>query len=129
MKKIAITSLLLCPSLLATAQTNPVITGWLRNTTGITGRHYVSPSTTPVNDTAHANVQLVQYSTSNVYIYTQGIPAYITGPFLDGNPSLATAQHAIFKLPQTPAPNTGTPTPTTGGNIAAWATIYGTGTP
>lgn len=117
MKKIAITTTVLFQGLLMSAQTNPIITGWLRNTTGITGRHYVSPSTTPVTDVTLANVQLVQYSTGNVYVSTQGIPAYITGPFLDGNPSIATAQNAIFKFPLTPTPNTGTPTPTTGGNI------------
>ncbi len=46
-----------------------------------------------------------------------GIPAYITGPFLDGNPSLATAQNKIFKIPLSPTQNTGTATATTGGNI------------
>ena len=117
MKKIAIVTLLLSQGLLASAQTNPIITGWLRNTTGITGRHYVSPVTTPVTDATLANVQLVEYSSSSVYVHTQGIPAYVTGPFLDGNPSIATAQNAIFKFPLAPTPNTGTPTPTTGGNI------------
>lgn len=117
MKKITLLSALTCYALTGMAQTNPVITGWLRNTTGITGRHYVSPSSTPIVDTAHANVQLVQYSSSSVYVYTQGVPAYITGPFLDGNPSITTAQNAIFKFPLTPTQNTGTPTATTGGNI------------
>jgi hypothetical protein len=62
----------------------------------------------------------VQYSTNWVYVSTNGIPAYITGPFLDGNPSLATAQNAIFKFPLVPAQNTGTPTPTNGGNIGVF---------
>ncbi len=99
------------------SQTNPMITAWLRNTTGITGRHYVSGNSTPITDTPLANVQTVQYSTSYSYISTNGIPAYITGPFLDGNPSLATSQNAIFKFPLTPTPNTGTLTATTGGDI------------
>lgn len=100
------------------AQTNPVITGWLRNTTGIIGRHYVSGNPTPINDAVLANVQTVQYSANWSYITTNGIPAYITGPFLDGNPSLATSQNAaIFKFPLNPTQNTGTPTATTGGNI------------
>ncbi len=99
------------------AQTNPVITKWLQNTT-ITGRHYVSGNSTPIVDAAIANVQKVQYSTSWVYVTTNGIPAYITGPFLDGNPSLATTQSAaIFKFPLNPTQNTGTATATTGGNI------------
>lgn len=98
-------------------QTNPAITSWLQNTTGIMGRHYVKGNSTPVNDNVLANVQTVQYSANSVYVSTKGIPAYITGPFLDGNPSLATDQNAIFKLPLNPAKNTGTPTNTTGGNI------------
>jgi len=99
------------------AQTNPVITSWLINTTNIMGRHYVKGNSTPVNDNVLANVQTVQYSATSVYIRTKGIPAYITGPFLDGNPSLATDQNAIFKFPLNPVQNTGTPSNTTGGNI------------
>ncbi|MDN3675851.1 hypothetical protein QWY90_00650 [Flavobacterium paronense] len=71
----------------------------MRNTTGITGRHYVSGNSTPITDAVAANVQTVQYSTNWVYVTTNGIPAYITGPFLDGNPSLATTRNnAIFKF-------------------------------
>ncbi len=99
------------------AQTNPAITSWLRNTTGIKGRHYVSGNSTPINDNDSANVQTVLYSTNNVYIRTKGIPSYVTGPFMDGNPSLATSQNAIFKVPLNPVQNTGTPTATTMGNI------------
>lgn len=96
----------------------PAVTGWLQNTTNIQGRHYVNGNPTPINDAVQANVQTVQYSTNWVYVKTNGIPAYITGPFLDGNPSLATSQNgAIFKLPLNPAQNTGTPTPTNMGNI------------
>lgn len=99
------------------AQTNPAITSWLQNTT-ITGRHYVSGNSTPIVDAAIANVQSVKYSATSVYVTTNGIPSYITGPFLDGNPSLATSQAgAIFKLPLNPTQNTGTATATTGGNI------------
>ncbi|MFN5416015.1 MAG: YHYH protein [Flavobacteriia bacterium] len=99
------------------AQTNPVITSWLQNTTGIMGRHYVSGNSTPITDAVEANIQTVQYSATSVYVTTNGIPAYITGPFLDGNPSLATDQNAIFQLPLNPVQNTGTPTATTAGNI------------
>ncbi|HOZ52250.1 MAG TPA: YHYH protein [Chitinophagaceae bacterium] len=95
----------------------PAVTSWLRNTSGITGRHYAAGNSTPIPESTLANVQTVQYSANSVYISTQGIPAYITGPFLDGNPSLATAQNAIFKMTLNPIQNTGTPSPTTGGNI------------
>jgi hypothetical protein len=102
---------------LGQAQTNPMITSWLQNTTGIMGSHYVSGNPTVITDAVEANVQTVQYSANWVYISTHGIPSYHTGPFLDGNPSTATNQNAIFKFPLIPAQNTGTSTSTTGGNI------------
>lgn len=117
MKK-AIVSTLLFINAVVCSQTNPIITSWLRNTTGITGRHYVSGNPTPITDAVLANVQTVQYSNNWVYVTTNGIPAYITGPFLDGNPSLATSRNgAIFRFPLNPTQNTGTPTNTNGGNI------------
>lgn len=109
--------ILLLTTQLFSAQTNPAIIGWLRNTTGITGRHYISGNPTPINDAVLANVQTVQYNATDAYISATGIPAYITGPFLDGNPSLATAQNKIFKVTLNPTQNTGTLTATTGGNI------------
>lgn len=117
MNRLLTISALLANSVVAVAQTNPAITSWLQNTTGITGRHYVSGNYTPFVDATAANVQSVKYSATSVYVATQGIPSYVTGPFLDGNPSLATAQNAIFKIPLNPVQNTGTPTSTTGGNI------------
>ena len=114
-QKITLVSLLLITFI--QAQTNPAITGWLQNTTGITGRHYISGNSTPINDAVQANVQTVQYNSTSVYVSATGIPAYITGPFLDNNPSLATAQNKIFQIPLHPTQNTGTLTATTGGNI------------
>ena len=102
------------------AQTNPAITSWLRNFTGITGRHYVSGNSTSIVDAVAANVQTVQYNTTDVYVSATGIPSYITGPFLDGNPSFATAQNKIFKFPLQPTQNTGASTATTGGNIGVF---------
>ena len=107
-------------SFLTNAQTNPAITGWLQNTTNIMGRHYVAGNSTPINDNVLANVQTVQYDATNAYVSATGIPAYITGPFLDNNPSVATAQNKIFKIPLNPTQNTGTPSNTTGGNIGVF---------
>lgn len=101
------------------AQTNPAIIHWLINTTNIMGRHYVNGNSTPINDNVLANVQTVQYSTNNVYVSATGIPAYITGPFI-GNPSIATSQNAIFKVPLNPVQNTGTATATHGGDIGVF---------
>ena len=98
-KSLIILALLLTAS--ATfAQTNPVITSWLQNTT-ITGRHYVNGNSTPINDATLANVQKVEYSANSVYVKCTGIPAYIIGPFLDGNPSQGTNQNNWYKIPQT----------------------------
>jgi hypothetical protein len=102
---------------IARAQLNPAITNWLINTTGLSGSHYVQGNSTPINDNVSANVQTVQYGTNFVYVSTTGVPAYVTGPFLDGNPSLTANQNAIFKIPLNPSANTGTLTNTTGGNI------------
>ena len=99
------------------AQTNPAISSWLINTDGTTGRHYVQGNSTPIVDAVLANVQQVQYSTNWAYVSTTGVPSYITGPFLDGNPSLTTNQNAIFKISLNPTMNAGAGTATSGGNI------------
>jgi len=101
------------------AQTNPAILAWLQNTSAF-GSHYIQNNFTPIQDNMLVNVQTVQYSVNWVYATTNGIPAYTTGPFLDGNPSQATDQNAIFKIPLNPTQNTGTPTATTGGNIGVF---------
>lgn len=99
MKKQLITLLFIASTQLVFAQTNPAISSWIQNTTGIKGQHYVSGNSTVIQDNDSANVKTVLYSTSWVYVRANGIPAYPTGPFLDGNPSLATTQNAIFKMP------------------------------
>lgn len=119
MKKITLALSFLTTGFMVFAQTNPAITSWLQNTT-VKGRHYVSGNSTPITDTYTANVQSVKYSTSFVYASTQGIPAYVVGPYLDGNPNQAGNQNAIFKFPLTPVQNTGTPVSTTGGNIGVF---------
>ena len=83
MKKNIITASLLFVGFYAHSQTNPAILSWLRNTTGTLGRHYVSGNSTAINDADSVNVKHVLYSATNVYIKTNGIPSYVTGPFLD----------------------------------------------
>jgi hypothetical protein len=107
--------LLLASGAIAHAQ-GPVVTAWLQNTT-LYGSHYVNGNSTPIQDNVLANTQLIEYSNNWVYIHTHGIPTYVTGPYLDGNPSVASDQNAIFKMPLNPTQNTGTLTATTGGNI------------
>ena len=102
------------------AQTNPAITSWLINTTGVMGQHYLQGNSTPIQDNVLANVQSVQYSANWVYVGATGVPSYITGPFQDGNPSLASEQSGFHKIPLHPAQNTGTPTVTNPGNIGTF---------
>ena len=120
MNKSLLSISIVAASIMSFAQTNPAIISWLQNTT-IKGRHYVSGNSTAINDASlTANVQSVQYSANFVYATTQGIPAYVVGPYLDGNPSLASNQNAIFKFPLNPVQNTGSPVSTTGGNIGVF---------
>jgi hypothetical protein len=120
MKKSLLTCLSLITSSIVFGQFSPAITSWIQNTTGLTGSHYVNGNSTPITDNAQANVISVQYSTNWVYVRANGIPAYPTGPFLDGNPSLATAQTGYFKISLNPVQNSGTPTATTMGNIGVF---------
>ena len=119
MKRIILLTTLLIFQLGLKAQTNPAITSWLQNTTTM-GRHYVSGNSTPITDNDLVNVQIVQYDANYSYVSATGIPAYVTGPFLDGNPSLATAQNSIFKIPLNPSQNMGTPTVGGMGNIGVF---------
>ena len=117
--KIKLYYLLTFFSLSIYSQDNPVITSWLQNTSE-TGSYYFSGNSTTVSNNILVNCQSVEYSDNFAYISTQGIPAYPTGPFSDGNPSNAEAQNNIYKMPLNPQPNNGTPTNTTGGNIGVF---------
>ncbi len=95
---------------------NPIVTEWLQNTS-LTGNYYKQGSSVLIPNNILVNCQSIDYSANSVYITTKGIPAYPTGPFLDGNPSIAQNQNAIFKMPLNPTKKAGTPSNTTGGNI------------
>ncbi len=101
------------------AQLSPAITSWLQNTTE-TGSYYTQGNSTPIDNGILYNCQQVEYSTDFVYVHTKGIPAYPTGPFLDGNMFNAEDQDAIFKIPLDPQQNTGTLDETTPGNIGVF---------
>ena len=103
----------------AQAQSNPAITQWMQNTTQI-GTYYVSGNSTPISNNLLLNCQQVEYSATSVYVTATGIPSYPTGPFLDGNPSNAQDQSAIFKIPLNPIQNTGTLTEGGMGNIGVF---------
>ncbi len=121
MRKILLFTSLYLLSTFTQAQFDPVVTAWLQNTTG-TGSYYVQGNSTAINNNILYNCQKVEFSNNGdwVYITTTGIPAYPTGPFLDGNPSQASNQNAIFRFPLNPVEETGTPTVTTPGNIGVF---------
>jgi len=93
----------------------PNITNWLQNTTE-TGSYYTQGNNTAIPNNILVNCQVVQYSDTWVYISTNGVPSYPTGPFLDGNPSNAQSQDAIYRFSISPQENTGTKTQTNPGN-------------
>jgi hypothetical protein len=116
MIKLHFSFLLLALSLLSFGQVHPAVEAWLQNTT-LTGTYYTSGNSTPISNNILVNCQKVEYSNDYVYVHTKGIPSYPTGPFLDGNPSIAADQTAIYQIPLNPQANTGTPTPTRASNI------------
>lgn len=116
MKNIAFALVFIAFTSAVSAQVSPAISAWLQNTT-VTGTYYVAGNSTPIGNNILVNCQKVEYSNDFVYVHTKGIPAYPTGPFLDGNPSVASNQNAIFKMPINPQMNNGTPIATNGGNI------------
>lgn len=116
MKKSLLLFCLLIATLSTQAQLSPAITSFLQNTS-VTGTYYTAGNSTAISNNILVNCQKVEYSADFVYVTATGVPAYTTGPFQDGNPSQATNQNAIFKIPLNPTPNTGTPISTSGGNI------------
>ena len=85
----------------------PAITSWKLNTTGETGTYTLQNGT---KGTLPANVQLVQYDATYVYVSASGIPSYDIGPF-PGNPNVPANQHYVAAFPRTPVvPATKAPT-------------------
>ena len=72
---------------------------FLKNTTQ-TGSYYMQGNSTAIGNGLLVNCQQVAYT--NDYSYILGIPSYPTGPFLDGNPSQAQDQSAIYEIPLNP---------------------------
>lgn len=119
MRKIIFTSFLALLFSVVSAQVTPEIEAWLQDTV-TTGTFYMQNNSTPISNNILVNCQRVEYSNNFVYVTTEGVPSYPTGPFLDGNPSQAAAQGAIYQIPRNPVQNTGTPTTTSAGTIGVF---------
>ena len=116
MKKLLLFVSLMIVTHMSYGQLSPAITSFLQNTTQ-TGTYYMAGNSTAIGNNILVNCQKVEYSTTSVYVTATGIPSYPTGPFQDGNPSQASNQNAIYRIPLAPTQNTGTPIASNPGNI------------
>ena len=107
MKKILLAIYLMFIAVTTFAQI-PELETWQQNTTSTGYNGIVS------------NVQLVQYSTNNVYVSCTCIPGYSIGPWTR-NPNVASNQNFVFKITRNPQQNTGTPTTVGLGHIGVWS--------
>ena len=96
-------------SKISSAQLTPEITSWIINTTGATGYNGIL-----------SNVQLVQYSTNNVYVSCTCIPGYDIGPWA-GNPNVPANQNFVYKITRSPVFNSGTSIATPLGHTGVWS--------
>lgn len=88
--------------------TDPAVTSWIVNVNNTTGYSGLS-----------ANVQQVNYTTTDVYVSCTCIPGYDIGPWA-GNPNTPANQNFCFKITRTPVENTGNKTATGLGHIGVW---------
>jgi YHYH protein/Secretion system C-terminal sorting domain len=109
MKKLNLLSVALVLIAINTFAQGPTITSWIRNTTGATGYNSI-PS----------NVQVVQYTGTDVYVSSTSIPDYTIGPW-QSNPNTPTNQNFVTKFTRIPQQNTGNQTNTPLGNMGMWS--------
>ncbi len=93
------------------AQLSPVITSWIINTDSAKGY-----------DSILTNVQIVQYTDSNVYISATCIPGYSIGPW-NTDPNIPKNQNFVYKITRHPQQNTDTSNLVTVGlgHIGVWS--------
>ncbi|MDB0011355.1 YHYH protein [Crocinitomicaceae bacterium] len=96
-------------SLGSIAQVGPEISAWIRNTTNETGYNSL-PS----------NVQVVQYTTTDVYVSSSCIPGYDIGPWAQ-NPNTPSNQSLVYKITRSPEENLGAINYTSLGAIGIWS--------
>ena len=106
----------------AGSQTNPAITSWVINTSGLVGYNCAGCSP-PVAGNIPADVQSVYYDATYAYISTKGIPSYDIGPW-PNNPNTPSNQNKIYRIKLSPT-NNATHTTTPLGNIGIWSNGIG----
>jgi len=103
-----ITLLTICGFNSAYAQPEAELESWIQNITGQTGYNNIQ-----------SNVQLVQYTTTDVYVTCTCIPGYDIGPWA-GNPNTPANQNFCFKVTRNPQANNGTLVNTPLGHVGIW---------
>jgi len=103
MKKVTIFLLLFSVGLMA--QDPPELACWILSDGVTTGKYYTQNG--DIVDTGIlSDVQEVYYTDDVVYVIATGVPSYLTGPFLDGNPGVPDNQDWQFEIPRNPVQNT-----------------------
>ncbi len=100
------------------SQTNPAVSAWLINSAGLKGRSDTT-AIQAIVEQFPADIQLVRYSATDVYINASGIPSYPVGPW-SGNPAVATDRHWLFRVPLNPVEQTSAKTSTPLGPIGVF---------
>lgn len=100
------TTLATSADFLLAATTDPQISSWRQNLTGLVGNSTVPAMNTYVSNIP-ANVQQVAYTSNYVYVRASGVPSHNVGPFTDGNPSYPSNRNRVFRIPLVPTSLTG----------------------
>lgn len=116
---LALAAFCLTGTAVASAVTDPAVTSYIINTTGYTGAS-TDASINAVVSTIPADVQRLRYNATDVFVNSTGVPAYTIGPWLDGNPAVATDRNWLFRIPRSPQDQVGTKTATPLGPIGVW---------
>lgn len=109
MKKCSPLLVLIFTSIVLKAQLTPEVTSWILQVNGLTGYNGYP-----------ANVQQVNYNSTDVYVTCSCIPGYSIGPWA-GNPNVPANQNFCFKITRSPQQNNGTLTATGLGHIGLWS--------
>jgi hypothetical protein len=91
-------ALALCSSL--SAQLGPEVTSWRTNLNGAKGSS-INPTINAVVSGVSADVQSVQYNTTDVYVRCTTVPSHNVGPF-PGNPNTPGNTNSIFRITRSP---------------------------
>jgi hypothetical protein len=98
----------LAPAPLAPTPTDPAILHWKTNATGA----HAFSTNTQINGYVSniiADVDVVAYDSSYVYVHSSDVPSYNVGPF-PGNPAYPSDKNQTVRITRTPTQQTGTHT-------------------